>query len=144
LSDDHAGRFGAAETVSVRAVLDTGDGADINALLMQAGIFDPVSVPVVFGDEPSVSEGLLGDGATDNLAGVLEWDDAGDGGSASPGQDGSGPAKRAGTSAPGWVTRTLPAAFGIRPLAPVRVREAGALGTAPAPSGYSSPSVRPG
>nr|WP_294555662.1 hypothetical protein [uncultured Rhodopila sp.] len=64
-----------ANRVSVRALL-AGDGEDVTQALAQAGIFDPVAIPVQLDPQG----GFLGDGITPNLTGVLEpGDAAGDG-----------------------------------------------------------------
>jgi len=62
-----------ANRLSLRCVLVTG-GADPGPALAAAGIFDPVAIPVVFGDGPGLSGGILGDGRTPNLVGTLEFD----------------------------------------------------------------------
>lgn len=110
------GTFG-PETLRIRAVLQVGD-EDVSAALMQAGIFDPVTVPVAVGAEPDISQGLLGDGATDNVVGVLSWDDAQgrDDDTVPAPQQRNAEQEGAAASA---ATRMLPAAFGRRPMAPV-------------------------
>ena len=92
-------------------------------------ILDPISIPVVFGeDQPDFS---FGDGITPNLTAVLELDQEVDepdqevdelSFTAQParihdsqGQDGASQKAHP-------ATATLPAAYGARPLAPVRPR----------------------
>jgi hypothetical protein len=123
MDDDILQRFAAASRVSLRAVL-VEDGEDAGAALAQAGIFDAVAVPVVIGADGALPGGLLGSGMAANLTGTLEadalapFDEAGLGS-----RDRRVPdleqrvAEAAGGSG---GTLTLPAAFGRRPMAPVR------------------------
>ena len=57
--------------VSIRAVLVQA-GVDPGPALRAAGILDPIAIPVVLGEDPSVPGGILGDGVTPNLRAVLE------------------------------------------------------------------------
>jgi hypothetical protein len=112
-------RFGTAGTVSVRAVVQHGD-EDVTEALLRAGIFDPVSVPVVFGEEPDVSQGLLGDGVTPNLRAVLAHDVVSDFEVGSNAEvDAPKAHGRRDGLAPRLATRTMPPAFGWTSLAPV-------------------------
>jgi hypothetical protein len=110
------------DRVSIRAIL-VNEGEDAGAALAQAGFADPVALPVVMGDLPDLSGGMLGNGITPNLTAVLETeqDDTSDM-SAGTKSASAQPAAQAQPSGP--VTTTLPAAFGMQPLAPVR-REGG-------------------
>ena len=58
------------QTLSLRAVLTNGQ-ADVSQALDQAGLFEPVSVPVLLGDQPE-DGAILGDGITQNIQVVLE------------------------------------------------------------------------
>jgi hypothetical protein len=71
MNDNPKDNMPARDRVSIRAVL-LEDGEDIAAALIQAGIYDPVAIPVVFGESPSLPTGMLGDGVTPNLTAVLE------------------------------------------------------------------------
>lgn len=59
-----------AQRLSLRAVLTSGQ-ADVSQALDQAGLFEPVSVPVLVGDQPE-NGAILGDGITPNIQVVLE------------------------------------------------------------------------
>ncbi len=100
--------------VSLRAVL-VSPGDDPGRALAEAGIVDPLSLPVVFGEDPRPPSCILGDGVTPNLVAVLETE-TGEMRHASPETAGSAPddAPRSGS-----VTAMLPAAFGAQPLAPI-------------------------
>jgi hypothetical protein len=124
MSDNPLGRIPAHDRVSIRAVL-VDDGEDPAQALTDAGIIDPIAVRVVFGETPDLSGGVLGDGITPNLVAVLETVQAEDEPSESSSESG-GPrsqgngAPRPGESSPDQsVTTTLPAAYGLKPLAPV-------------------------
>jgi hypothetical protein len=115
--------------VSIRAVLVT-DGEDPGPALAEAGIFDPIAVPVVLGDDATLSGGILGDAVTPNLTAVLEPDQAGDWQEDDWESSSEPPPNR--TSAGSELRQpekptvtTLPEAFGHRPFAPV-VRKTGA------------------
>ena len=114
----------AFDRVSIRAVLVRG-GEDPSAALAEAGIFDPIALPVVIGDDAGLFGGILGDGITRNLTGVLEtvygrnFDLLP---SRQPEQDDSR-ANTAPLAKP--VTTTLPAAFGRQAFAPVRRQDDG-------------------
>jgi hypothetical protein len=119
MSDNPMDKLPAFNRVSVRAVL-VSDGENPSAALADAGFADPVALPVVLGEELDLSGGILGDGITLNLTGVLETE--------TRETSDSGPGARSGTvvsasddaRSSGPVTTTLPAAFGMQPLAPVR------------------------
>lgn len=124
--------------VSIRAVL-VRDGEDPSAALSEAGILDPIAVSVMFDGQPGQSGGILGDGITANLTAVLEHDrpeafgagatevgshdrafDRRDGGAGiDPGEARTASASRGPETT---ATVTLPAAYGLQPLAPVRPR----------------------
>lgn len=71
MSDNPLDRLPAYDRVSIRAVL-VHDGEDPAAALAEAGIFDPIAIPVMLGDGADLSGTLLGDGITPNLMAVLE------------------------------------------------------------------------
>ncbi len=122
MEDDLAQRFAKTNRVSIRAVLVTDQNADVQSVLTQAGIFDPAVIPVVLGDTPDLSGGILGDGVTPNLMGTLEQD--------APNAHQAEPAfNKPKASKKGFRARyqppptaNLPAAFGLKPMAPVRRR----------------------
>lgn len=122
MEDDPAQRMAKANRVSIRAVLVTGQGVDIKAALAKAGIFDPIAIPVVLGDKPDLPNGILGDGVTPNLIGILEPD--------KPDASHSKPAPHKAdslqhdshTQPQPPTTVNLPMAFGLQPMAPVRKR----------------------
>jgi hypothetical protein len=121
MTDNPMDSLSTFDLISIRAVL-VHDGEDPSDAVSEAGIYDPIEVPVMMGEDMSLAEGGIGDGITPNLSAVLEteqWDifasssqsrprdTGGTSGSAQPAQSG---------------TTTLPAAYGIQPLAPVRRR----------------------
>ncbi len=115
---DRDDRVDRANRVSVRAVLAQDGELPVQALL-DAGIYEPISVPVVMGEhEPHLDNGILGDGLTENLTAVLETEMPEDGDQTSAN---SSPSRSmAQHDAP--TTATLPSTYGLRPMAPVRVR----------------------
>ena len=121
MADDAAARLQAANRVSVRAIL-TDDGDDVQAALAEAGIFAPVSIPVLVLDDPDEPPGFLGNGITPNVIGVLQADeipdDQADIQSAAPGQI---TPKRQVAAARDSRTPT-PRVSGIHAFAPVRRR----------------------
>jgi hypothetical protein len=116
MSDDPLSKIPEHDRVSIRAVV-VGAGEDPNAALMQAGIYDPVAVPMLMGEESDFGGGILGDGITPNLTAVLEMD--GDEGSDCSNGAQPATAQPQANATPASGTSTLPAAFGMRPLAPV-------------------------
>ena len=104
--------------VSIRAVL-VNEGEDAHAALAAAGLVDPVAIPVLVGDDHDLGGGILGDGITPNLTAVLETED--DGEDAAVGAEPSKSASASAETRPSIpVTDTMPAAYGMQPLAPVR------------------------
>jgi hypothetical protein len=127
MSDNPLDRIPSFDRVSIRAVV-VSDGEDPSHALSEAGIFDPISLPVVFGeDQPDFR---FGDGITPNLTAVLEPDQEVDEFDsteqpASTKQTTSIHGDRAQNGAAQQArpaTATLPTAYGARPLAPVRPR----------------------
>ncbi|MGD0106504.1 MAG: hypothetical protein ABSC06_21060 [Rhodopila sp.] len=119
MSDAPTDRLAAANRVSIRAVL-VRQGEDASAALAKASIIDAVAIPVVVGDDVDLPGGIFGDGRTPNLTALLETereDEFEDQAGTEP-----GPARSTGEADPPSepVTTMLPAAFGMRPLAPVR------------------------
>lgn len=104
----------AANRVSLRAVL-AADGDDVTQALAQAGIVDPVAIPV----QADPADGFLGDGITPNLTGVLELDEAEDDGPEAL-EDTAQAA--AGVPAAQRGPAMLPPEYGMQALAPVRRR----------------------
>jgi hypothetical protein len=121
MNDNPLDRIPAFDRVSIRAVL-VHDGEDPNPALEKAGIIDAVALPVMFDDELESSSGLFGDGITDNLTAVLEFDEEEHEEAEFP----SEPSVTASRKQPddadtGRITTgRLPVAFGAQPLAPVR------------------------
>jgi hypothetical protein len=123
MSDNPLDRIPSHDRVSLRAVV-VGDGEDPGPAVAAAGIFDPIALPVVFG-EPDIG---FGDGITPNLTAVLEFhpaagDDVAPASGAPPAsaEPQGGVAGDDRNDRPGGAAPTnLPAAFGTRPLAPVR------------------------
>ena len=71
MNDNPLDRIPAFDRISIRAVV-VADGENANDALAKAGIVDPITVPVVFGEEaPSAG---FGDGMTPNVVAVLEFD----------------------------------------------------------------------
>jgi hypothetical protein len=120
MSDDPMDRVPASDRISIRAVL-VRDGEDASAALAAAGIVDAVALPVFVGEGVDLSGGILGDGLTANPIAVLETEQEEASKSSSGGQPVSS-ARSSGDTAQraGPITTTLPAAFGMQPLAPVR------------------------
>ncbi|MDQ2765177.1 MAG: hypothetical protein M3Y22_17380 [Pseudomonadota bacterium] len=119
MSDNPTDRFLAADLLSLRAVL-VHQGEDPSAALAEAGIVDAVSITVVVGEEPDLDGGILGDGRTPNLIGVLETeqDNAFDAPTGTQFSSTDPVAEAGRPSVPG--TSTLAPAYGMQPLAPVR------------------------
>jgi hypothetical protein len=118
MSDDPLSRLPSFSRVSIQAIL-VKEGEDPSAALAEAGLVNPVAIPVLLGDEPHLSGGILGDGITPNLTAFLEsaYPDDRD---ASPHSQPAKAAARAKATLPaGPVTSALPPAFGSRPFAPV-------------------------
>jgi hypothetical protein len=115
MTDDAAGNRAAGNRVSIRAVLAV-DGEDVTQVLSQAGIFDPVAVPVTLGDAEDPPGGILGDGFTPNLTAVIEPDDLPPDAETDPGR--VGPAQQGKEAA----TLGAPVANGRQPFAPMRGR----------------------
>ncbi|PPQ34644.1 hypothetical protein CCS01_10040 [Rhodopila globiformis] len=116
--------------MSVRAVLAF-DGEDVTQALGEAGIFDPVAVPALFGDAADPPGGILGDGITPNLVAEIELDEPG---GVSPDVEAS-PAST-GMEQP-WdqtATTRVPAVHGGQSLVPVRKRRHRPTGAPPAPA----------
>ena len=88
MTDGPADQLAAMNRVSIRAVL-AAKGEDVTEALMRAGIINPVAIPVVLGDDAHAVGGLLGDGITPNLTGVLELDS--DDAAGQPDEDGTRP-----------------------------------------------------
>jgi hypothetical protein len=74
MADDATDKLTAMNRVSIRAVL-AAEGEDVTAALAQAGILNPVAIPVLLGEDAHTAGAILGDGITPNLTGVLEPDD---------------------------------------------------------------------
>ncbi len=121
MSDNPLDHISSFDMVSFRAVL-VAQGEDPGQALSDAGIIDPVALPVILGDNPTLPTGILGDGLTPNIVAVLQTeqpDGVGDAEPAMGGRLGSGSQMAQPARA---FTKTLPAAFGNKPLAPVRQR----------------------
>ncbi len=136
MSDNPLDRLPAYDRVSIRAVL-VHDGEDPSAALAEAGIFDPIAIPVILGDGGGVSGPLLGDGITPNLMAVLET--ARTGGFAA----GRGDRRESGTAAQPGIrptvlikTVTSPPAFGRRSWAPIQRLDGSGGNPAPRPGRF--------
>ena len=123
MTDNPMDSLSSFDRVSIRAVL-VREGEDPSAALAAAGIFDPIAIPVIIGEDVSQSGGILGDGITPNLKAVLETGQAPPEGSSRDRE----PVPRRNTAesvTPREIgTSLLPAAFGLQPLAPVRKKSA--------------------
>jgi hypothetical protein len=71
MSRNPLGHLPAFNQVSIRAVL-VSEGEDAGPALSEAGIVNPIAIPVVRGETLDLSGGILGDGLTPNLTAVLE------------------------------------------------------------------------
>lgn len=120
MDDNPLDRIPSYDRVSIRAVV-VDDDEDPGQALSEAGIVDPIALPVVFGEDPP--DRSFGDGFTPNVTAVLEpdqeedddFDDAPQRGKDTPQQRGSVRQTRP-------TAASLPAAYGMQPLAPVRPR----------------------
>jgi hypothetical protein len=127
MSDDPLDRIPSFDRVSVRAVV-VYDEEDPAQALSEAGIFDPIALPAVFGEDQS--DFSIGDGITPNLVAVLETEQVEDDPFDTPSRDDrpqfpdNGSQRPTETSQAQPLTASLPAAYGIQPLAPVRPRAA--------------------
>jgi hypothetical protein len=124
MSDNPMDKLPAHNRVSIRAVL-VHEGDDASAALAEAGFAEAVAIPVVLGEQPDPPGGILGDGITANMIAVLETEQEEDCDATSAAQPPvvRQPAaqSRPSTARPsGPVTATLPPAYGMQPLAPVR------------------------
>lgn len=119
MPDDAADRFAAMSRVSIRAVI-AWNGEDVSEALLKAGITNPVTIPVVLGDGDPI--GFLGAGGTPNLTGMLEFDAPAWRGdfAAGVGEQDMGDKPARVSEADGSRAVTLPPAYGLQPLAPVR------------------------
>jgi hypothetical protein len=125
MNDSPLDKVPAHNRVSIRAVL-VHEGEDASAALAEAGFADTISVPVVLGEQPDLSVGILGNGITPNVTAVLETEHEGEPGEAQGVQTDKGQAERGDIGPSGPVTTMLPPAFGMQPLAPVsRTGDAG-------------------
>ena len=119
MSDNPLDRLPTHNRVSIRAVL-VHDGEDPSAALAEAGIVDAVAIPVLVGEEADVSGRFLGNGITPNPTAVLETEQTDAFDSLAYTRSASTRSAEDGARPSGPVTSNLPAAFGMRPLAPVR------------------------
>jgi hypothetical protein len=119
MSDNPLDKIPAHNRVSIRAVL-VHEGEDASAALAEAGFADTISIPVMLGEHPDLSGGILGNGITPNVMAVLETD-PGDAADPSPSvQPAAARPEQGDVGRSEPVTTTLPPAFGMQPLAPVR------------------------
>jgi hypothetical protein len=130
MTENPLDRIPSFDRVSIRAVV-VEDGEDPAQALSEAGIFDAVTLPLVFGEEqPDTS---IGDGITPNLTAVLEPDQVDDefDPSAQPTAIEQGPMPldpvqncpaEADPGQQSHPTTCLPKAYGAQPLAPVHRR----------------------
>ena len=123
MNDDPMDRLSTFNRVSIRAVV-VEDGEDPGHALAEAGFVEAVAIPMMMGDDLDLSGDVLGNGITPNLAAVLETEVEEDEHDATP--DARPDQQQTASEtvpASGAVTTNLPAAFGVRPLAPVRKRD---------------------
>lgn len=121
MSDDPMDAIPSFNRVSIRAVL-AHDGEDVEAALSEAGIFNPVAVPVLIGDGQFPSGAILGDGFTPNLTGVLETEQQEDFDVQFHSQPSPTERNEAVARPNPRQATILPAAYGMQPLAPIRRR----------------------
>ena len=121
MNDNPLDKIPTFNRVSIRAVL-VQEGQDPGPALAEAGLINPVALPVVVGDDPDLPNGILGDGFTDNLTAVLETDPQDTSNSSADPQHGDGlPQSAPNDPQPAArVAVNLPAAYGLRPMAPGR------------------------
>jgi len=72
-SDDLSVSVPSLDRISIRAVVVFGD-EDPSEALAQAGIFEPVEIPIVIGDASELPPGSFGDPVAGNVEGLLELD----------------------------------------------------------------------
>jgi hypothetical protein len=125
MSDNPLDGIPTFDRVSIRAVV-VYEGEDTGHALSEAGIVDPIALPMVVGEgQPDNS---FGDGITPNLTAVLEFDQEDDDPFDAPSRDDGHQSPDTGSQGPTVTsqaqpgTASLPAAYGIQPLAPVRRR----------------------
>jgi hypothetical protein len=70
-SDDLSFAIPALDTISIRAVI-VFDGEDPSEALAEAGIFEPVEIPIVIGDASELPPGSFGDAVGGNIEALLE------------------------------------------------------------------------
>ena len=119
MSDNPMDKLPAHNRVSIRAVL-VQEGEDASAALAEAGFSDTIAIPVVLGEQPDLSGGILGNGITPNLTAVLETEQEDESGEAPGAQTDTEQPERGDVGPSGPVATMLPPAFGMQPLAPVR------------------------
>jgi hypothetical protein len=119
--DDAADRLTKANRVSIRAVL-VPHGKDPTKALVDAGILDPVAIPFTYADDSFGSGRAMSDGRTPNVTATLELDKAGSSATPEMPQGASSPPRDTDWAEAPPPPRALgpPAAFGSKPLAPVR------------------------
>ena len=119
MTSDPPGTLPAYNRVSIRAVL-VHEGEDPSAALAAAGLVNAVVVPVVLGDASGQPAAGQRGGIVPNLPAVLQFDAAGSFAAPFGSQPVATSIASASIPAPAPVTQTLPAAFGGKPLAPIR------------------------
>lgn len=119
MSDNPLDRLPAHNRVSIRAVL-VHEGEDAGAALAEAGFVNAIAIPVMLGTDMDPSGGILGNGVTPNLTAVLETDPEDTFDAAAYTQSGEERFAAGSAQPPEPDTATLPAAFGMQPLAPIR------------------------
>jgi hypothetical protein len=107
-----------ANRVSIRAVIVPA-GQDASKALLDAGIVEPVAIPFLY-DGGDIDQGMMTDGRTPNVTATLEMDRHAQ---PEPTPEGQQPTSgRSWTASAPTPTTTLPAAYGLTPLAPIRKR----------------------
>ncbi|HEX4367088.1 MAG TPA: hypothetical protein VH023_09680 [Rhodopila sp.] len=119
MSDNPLDKIPAHNLVSIRAVL-VNENEDASAALAEAGFAETISIPVVLGEYPDLSGGILGNGITPNVTAVLETDPDAAADTSPNVRPSAARPERGDVGRSGPVTTMLPPAFGMQPLAPVR------------------------
>ncbi|WP_158922932.1 hypothetical protein [Acidisphaera sp. S103] len=119
MSDSPLDKVPAHNRVSIRAVL-VHEGEDASAALAEAGFAETITVPVVVGEQPDLPSGILGNGTTPNVTAVLDTEQEGGAEALAHARQRSTRPPEADAHPKRSDTTTLPAAYGMQPLAPVR------------------------
>jgi hypothetical protein len=119
MSDNPMDKLPTVNRVSIPAIL-VEEGEDPSAALAEAGFVNAVAIPVIVAEELDLSGGILGNGITPNLIGVLETEQEDEPDFSPDLQSGAARSVPDATPSVEPATTMLPPAFGMQPLAPVR------------------------